>query len=193
MTYDDPYLDQAAGVLRNRLGITDAARLRQVEADVSYLRDQDLKRHPLPGRYDLAHLAEFHRRLFGDVYDWAGELRRVNVARTALFAHWEYIESYGGDVLNKLASEKFLAGLDRAVFLDRFTHYFGEVNAVHPFREGNGRTQRAFFRQLGLQAGWRVDFALVDREAYLDACRESMTGPTDALRSVFDQAVVGPA
>ncbi len=193
MTFDDPYLDPASGVLRNRFNITDAGQLRQVEADVSYLRDQDLKQHPLPGRYDLAHLAAFHRRLFGDVYDWAGELRRVNVARTALFAHWEYIESYGGDVLSKLANEKLLAGLDRDAFLDRFTHYFGEVNAVHPFREGNGRTQRAFFRQLGLQAGWRVDFALADREAYLGACRESMTGPTDGLRSVFDRAVVGPA
>lgn len=193
MTFDDPYLDQAAGVLRNRLDITDAGRLCQAEADMSYLRDQELKQRPLPGRYDLAHLAAFHRRIFGDVYDWAGELRRVDVARTAPFAHWRHIESYGGEILTKLADEKLLAGLDRDVFLDRFTHYFSEVNALHPFREGNGRTQRAFFRQLGLQAGWRVDFALVDREEYLDACRESMTGPTGPLRSVFAQALVGPA
>ena len=128
MTFDDPYLDQASGVLRNRLDIVDAAQLSQVESEVSLLRDHELKLNPLPGRYDLAHLAAFHRRMFG------------------------------------------------------------EVNAVHPFREGNGRTQRAFFRQLGLQAGWRVDFALLDRAA----CRECMTGPSSALRSVFDHALVGP-
>jgi cell filamentation protein len=72
----DPYLDPAGGVLRNLLGITDAAELAQAEAALSASRLIDLERRRLPGRYDLAHLQAFHRCILGDVYAWAGQLRR---------------------------------------------------------------------------------------------------------------------
>lgn len=81
----DPYLDPDSGVLRNRLGITDAAELVQVEAALTGSRLIDLERRRLPGRYDLAHLQVFHRYIFGDVYDWAGELRTVTIAKGEVF------------------------------------------------------------------------------------------------------------
>jgi cell filamentation protein len=78
----DPYLDPRTGLLRNRLGITDAARLREAEAGLSLAAIQDLGLRILPGHYDLPHLRAFHREIFGDVYGWAGELRSVAVAKT---------------------------------------------------------------------------------------------------------------
>jgi len=75
----DPYLDPASGVLRNLLGITDAAKLARAEAALSASRLIDLERRRLPGRYDLAHLQAFHRYILGDVYDWAGQLRTVSI------------------------------------------------------------------------------------------------------------------
>ncbi|AHI01370.1 Fic family protein [Kutzneria viridogrisea] len=185
----DPYCG-ADGVLLNRYEIADAELLRQVEFDVTTLRAQQLALNPLPGRYDLAHLCRFHRHLFQDVYDWAGEPRRVDIARSAAFAHWRHIRSYGELLLGRLREEQLLTGLGRDEFLDRFTHYFSEVNALHPFREGNGRSQRAFFRQLGLQAGWRLDFAGMDPAEYNEACRSSMVDSTDTLRAIFDRALV---
>jgi PHD/YefM family antitoxin component YafN of YafNO toxin-antitoxin module len=80
----DPYLDPASGVLRNLLGITDAAKLARAEAALSASRLIDLERR-LPGRYDLAHLQTFHRYILGDVYDWAGQLRTVSIAKGSVF------------------------------------------------------------------------------------------------------------
>lgn len=77
----DPYIDPQTGVLRNRLGITDADELTRVESDLTVVQLVDLERRHLPGRYDLPHLQEFHRFLFGDIYHWAGELRTVTIAK----------------------------------------------------------------------------------------------------------------
>lgn len=189
MSSADPYLDPTSGVLRNKLGVHDAGLLARIEADTSFLRDAELKRTILPGLFDLAHLRAFHRCLFGDVYPWAGEIRTVDIARTAYFAHWRHIEPYAEHILGVLKEEHLLAGACREDFLDRFTHYFAEVNALHPFREGNGRTQRAFFRQLALHAGWRVDFALLDPAEYNEACRLSLRAP-DTLRGLFEPILV---
>ncbi|WP_053718950.1 Fic/DOC family protein [Saccharothrix sp. NRRL B-16348] len=183
---EDPYLDPASGVLRNNLGLTDPIECDFAETRLSTMRVEQLAMAPLPGLYDLAHLRAFHRRIFGDFYPWAGELRRVNIGKSALFAAWRQIEPYAIGVFDDLKKERYLRGLPRDAFLDRFTHYFAEVNAVHPFREGNGRAQRAFFRQLAREAGWRVAVHTLDRVAFIDACEQSLTSSNDALHDLFD-------
>ncbi|SER81513.1 cell filamentation protein [Actinokineospora terrae] len=190
----DPYVDPTTGVLRNIHDITDAVVLAEAERDLAFLRDDELKRFPLPGAWDADHLRAFHRHLFGDVYAWAGEPRRVDLTRGGSpFAHWRHVEPALDDLFAKLRAERILGGLARPEFLERFTYFFAEVNVVHPFREGNGRTQRAFFRQLALFAGWRVDFGLVDRERYLAGCVAAMVGELDTLADQFAVALVGRA
>ncbi|KOX21978.1 hypothetical protein ADK67_25170 [Saccharothrix sp. NRRL B-16348] len=179
-------MDPASGVLRNNLGLTDPIECDFAETRLSTMRVEQLAMAPLPGLYDLAHLRAFHRRIFGDFYPWAGELRRVNIGKSALFAAWRQIEPYAIGVFDDLKKERYLRGLPRDAFLDRFTHYFAEVNAVHPFREGNGRAQRAFFRQLAREAGWRVAVHTLDRVAFIDACEQSLTSSNDALHDLFD-------
>ncbi|MER5266840.1 Fic family protein [Actinosynnema sp. NPDC002837] len=183
---DDPYLDPASGVLRNNLGLTDPIECDFAETRLSTMRVEQLALAPLPGLYDLAHLRAFHRRIFGDFYPWAGELRRVNIGKSSLFAAWRQIEPYAIGVFDDLKKERYLRGLPREAFLDRFTHYFAEVNAVHPFREGNGRAQRAFFRQLAREAGWRVAVHTLDRVAFTAACEQSLTSSNDSLRDLLD-------
>ncbi|WP_158844449.1 Fic/DOC family protein [Saccharothrix deserti] len=192
MSSEDPYLDPVSGVLRNTLGLTDQQECDYAEARLSTMRVEQLALAPLPGLYDLAHLQAFHRRIFGDFYPWAGEVRRVNIARSATFAAWRQIEPYAHWLFDELKKERYLRDLERDPFLDRFTHYFAEVNAIHPFREGNGRTQRAFFRQLAREAGWRVAVHSLDRTAFVEACRESMSSSNESLRDLFD-AVLSPA
>ncbi|QQQ75787.1 Fic family protein [Saccharothrix sp. 6-C] len=189
---EDPYLDPASGVLRNNLGLTDPLECAVAEARLSTVRVEQLALSPLPGLYDLAHLRAFHRRIFGDLYPWAGEVRRVDIAKSASFAAWRQIEPYSAGVFDDLKKERYLRGLPRDAFLDRFTHYFAEVNAVHPFREGNGRAQRAFFRQLAREAGWRVAVHALDRAAFIDACEQSLIRSNDSLRDLFD-IVMSPA
>jgi fido (protein-threonine AMPylation protein) len=100
----DPYLDPASGVLRNLLGITDAAELARAEAALSASRLIDLERRRLPGRYDLAHLQAFHRYILGDVYAWADQLRTVSIAKGSMFCLPQHLESYAADVFGPLAA-----------------------------------------------------------------------------------------
>jgi cell filamentation protein len=153
---EDPYV--ADGVLANKLGITSAAALSQAEADLTLAAILHLSVRPLPGAYDLDHLRRFHQQIFGAIYAWAGRIRSVDIARTPqdVFCRWPLIESYAAGVFADLAAEDRLVGLTRTAFVARLAHYYGEINAIHPFREGNGRTQRAFLGQLARDAGWRI-------------------------------------
>ncbi|TMR15478.1 cell filamentation protein Fic [Nonomuraea turkmeniaca] len=182
----DPYVDPASGVLRNRLCIADAQRLCEVDAGLTRAALADLDTRILPGGYDLAHLRCFHREIFGDLYPWAGDIRVVGIARSDPFCLPQHIEAYSADVFDALAKERYLRGLSRDRFIDRLTHYFAEVNAIHPFREGNGRTQRAFFRQLGREAGWFIDWSSLDPDSNAHASKASLRGDNGPLRTLLD-------
>jgi cell filamentation protein len=190
MTGADPYVD-ANGVLLNKLGITSAIALSQAEADLSFAAMLRLSVHPLSGPYDLGHLRSFHRQLFGAVYPWAGELRTVDIARTPhdAFCRWRLIESYSAGVFAELATEGGLVGLARGDFVARLAHYYGEINAIHPFREGNGRTQRAFLGQLARDAGWRISWSEVDGRRNDAASAAALKGDTRLLVTMFESLV----
>ena len=183
----DPYTDPDSGVLRNRLGITDRDALLQAEADLTTAATAVLIDAPLPGVYDLVHLQAFHRRIFRRIYPWAGEIRTVAIAKTDLFCLPQHIEGYASSTFEQLAREKHLHGLTRDAFVDRLTHYFAEVNAIHPFREGNGRTQRAFFGQLAREAGWPIDWSGLDPDENTETAIASLRGDNSPLRTMLDR------
>ncbi|MBX6752545.1 MAG: Fic family protein [Micromonosporaceae bacterium] len=185
----DPYVDPETGVLRNLWGITDPVALKAAEADLTLAVITALATERLPGEYDLEHLRAFHRRIFGRLYPWAGEIRTVAIAKTDMFCLPQFIEPYANDVFLHLAMEKHLRGLPREAFVDRLTHYLAEVNAIHPFREGNGRTQRAFFFQLSQDAGWPVDWSRLDRDENIDASIAALRGDHGPLRAMLDRLV----
>jgi cell filamentation protein len=188
----DPYLDLEHGVLRNRLGLTDPGDLARAEADLVATRIVDLQRTDLPGGYDLDHLQEFHEHLFGDVYDWAGELRTVAIGRGAPFCHPADLRAEGGRVFARLARAQHLRGPDRAAFVDGLAVLFAEVNALHPFREGNGRTLRAFLSQLSRAAGHPVRWAGLEREENVAASKAAHAGDLVPLRGLLDRLVAVP-
>ncbi len=189
----DPYLDPQSNVFRNRLGITDRADLATAEKRFTTTRIAQLTRRRLPGRYDLDHLRAFHWTIFQDVYPWAGQLRTVLIVKAgAMFCLPHQIAPTAADVFGRLAAVDHLRGRDRAGFLDGLTPLLAEVNALHPFREGNGRTQRAFLAQLARDAGFRLRWEGVDRDANIDAARAAADGDLAPLRTLLDP-VVQPA
>jgi cell filamentation protein len=188
----DPYLDLDTGVLRNRLGIGHREELARAEAALTASRLYDLQRGHLPGRYDLEHLRSFHRVIFGDVYDWAGELRTVTIGRGGLFCLPHQLVPVGEEVFGRLARDHHLRGLDRSTFVGRLAELLAEINFLHPFREGNGRTQRAFVAQLARDAGYRTRWVLMDPAANVAASAAALRGDTAPLRELLDQLVVGP-
>lgn len=184
---DDPYVYPGTDVLCNVRCIRDGDELEELEARLTFLRGLQVASDPIAGEYDLAHLQAFHRHLFAGLYEWAGELRTVVLAKTDLFCLPEHIESYGAEIFGKLTEEDRLRGLDRELFIDRLAHYLGDVNALHPFRDGNGRAQRAFFAQLAGDAGYRLDWQLVDPQRNTDASVAAMQGDEVPMRNLLNE------
>ena len=182
----DPYTDPRTGILRNKVGATDQATLDAREVEFTTARTLELTLRPEPGGCDLAHLRRIHARLFGDVYDWAGTLRSVDISKgSSGFAHHGFVESAAADVFRRLARDQHLRGLDRGAFSDRAAEYLGDVNALHPFREGNGRAQRAFFGQLARAAGYRLAWEGMTREAMTGASIEAMRGENRPMAALL--------
>lgn len=187
----DPYIDPVTGCLLNRLGLSDPVVLQAAEREISNLAALGLARDPVGGRFDLDHLREVHRRLFGVVYPWAGQLRTVVIAKGSVFCLPQYLHAEADRVFTELAGERWLRGLARDGFVDRLAWYFGEVNALHPFREGNGRTQRVFFAELTTRAGWAIDWASITAAENAAASAASFRGDLRPLRGLLDRAVTG--
>jgi cell filamentation protein len=182
----DDYVYPGTTVLRNKADIQDQAALDAFEADATAVRMLELLDQPIAGRFDFEHLCAIHRHLFQDVYAWAGDIRTVDISRdTSRFANAALIQSYLGGVLSKLPAERGLRGLPPEAFVARLAHYMGEINATHPFREGNGRTQRVFCGLLAEQAGYFIDFESVDQAQMYRVMIASFNGDAKPLEALL--------
>ena len=170
----DPYLYPGTDVLRNIPGLRDPKQLAAFEANASASRLIELGCTITDGRFDVAHLKSIHKFIFQDVFSWAGEFRTVNIAKDGqLFGLAQFLEPTLNGVLSKLAMEDHLSGLDQRSFARRAGYYLGEINAVHPFREGNGRAQREFIRELALRDGYRIQWTPLTQERMIGASIQS--------------------
>ena len=184
----DTYVIPGTEVLRNQADIADQKALDAFEADATALRMLEMLQQPIPGNFDLAHLCAIHRYLFQDVYAWAGTLRTVDISRgNSRFASFRLIENYLGKQLRSLASEDFLRGLPPPPFVQRLAHFMGEINAAHPFREGNGRVQRLFCAQLAEQAGYFIDFESVSQDEMYGVMAASFAGDGVPLAQLLER------
>ena len=155
-TADDPYCYSGTSVLKNRLGLRTKEQLSEFEAAITMQRASE----PLPdGSLDVDHYRALHHHLFQDVYDWAGQFRTVRIGREG---HWfcypENISREMGRLFDALIAEDRFEGLDTKAFAARAAHFLADLNAIPPFREGNGRTQNVFLWMLAARAGTRSIF-----------------------------------
>jgi cell filamentation protein len=191
---DDPYLDPATGVLRNRLDIAEEATLEQTGADLVAARSFELSQSPVTGRFDLTHFQAIHRHLFADLYEWAGELRTIDISRGgSRFAHWAHIESAAATIFRQLARENHFTGLDPDAFSNRAAYYLGELNALHPFREGNGRAHREFISHLGQAAGYYIAWEDMSQADMLMAAIQSFNGDVSNLTALIRKSLSAQA
>ena len=186
----DPYLDKDTGVLRNLLGISDQAELDNAESSLSFLRASQLLELPVEGEFDLAHLQAIHKRLFGDVYDWAGQVRQVEIQRgDTVFARQLAIEGAARQLFGHLALEQHLSGLDDDRFGERAGYFLGEINVLHPFRDGNGRAQREFISQLARSTGRRIDWTGVSQAQMTRASIAAYRGDPSGLAGIVHEGL----
>lgn len=158
-------------VLVNALDIRDPVILEATERSLVAKRyQQGLPEAALT--IDSPGLQAIHGHLFQDIYAWAGEFRRYTTGRGAApFAPPEQIRPWLDQQFEDLKAERYLNNMHAAHFADRAAHYVNELNAAHPFIEGNGRVQRVWLRNLAEQAGHHVRLRSEDRERWYEASR----------------------
>ncbi|MDR0944633.1 MAG: Fic family protein [Bifidobacteriaceae bacterium] len=195
MTVRDPYFDPAVGDLRNLLGARSSEELCRLEPQAVFANELELPTAGIPRTNDLIELRRIHRHLFRGVYDWAGDLRTVDIKKhhegAQFFLPVGFIERAAGFVFAELSGEQGLSGLDRTAFVSRFAYFYDQLNYIHPFREGNGRTQRVFWSRVAHDAGYAVDWTQVVGEENDRACAAAAeNGDRSLLVTMFDRIVV---
>lgn len=198
--WKDPLTYPGTDVMVNRLDIRDGQKLRQFEYAAANARLRELIAKPIQGKYDLDHLRAIHRHLLGDVYEWAGKTRdevhppgqEVYFTKGGtLFALHAELKPDASKLFENLAKEGHLKGHrnDKSGFVERLSHYFVELNKIHPFPEGNGRATQLFMAQLAREAGYKIDYSKIDRAKWNMAARESAAGRPGMMVDVFNKIV----
>jgi cell filamentation protein len=183
----DPYCYPGTTVLINKLGLRDQARLDAFEAEITTQRAVE----PFPaGRLSYSHYRAMHRHLFQDVFAWAGTIRTVRISRgDSMFCYPEHIDDEMRKLFGALRDDKYFRRLTPDGFAQKAAHFLSELNAIHPFREGNGRAQLALLILLAERAGHPLKLAKLDPAAMLAAMVTSFSGNETRLKHLIETLV----
>ena len=189
----DPIADNCypgTTVLVNKHDIQDEALLNEIEATVVSAKTVLWEQNPLLDTFDFTHYKAIHRFLFEDLFDWAGEVRTVNISKKGTsFCPFGDIETLDDSIFARLHNRKLFCNLKLYEFVSEIVGFYCVTNDLHPFREGNGRTQRIFITQLICNAGYEFDFADVDGDLLMIATIQSANGVTDLLTELFEKMI----
>jgi cell filamentation protein len=185
------YCYVGTSVLRNKLEIRDDDALMIAEREITSLKLLMLYNTPILRIFDFGSLCKIHEVIFSDIYEWAGQVRRGDFFSkgSSIFCRGMYIIESANKIFSDLLNEGNLCDLERQIFIERMAYYMGEVNALHPFREGNGRTAREFFRQLSLNANYILDFSKTEKDELLVADIEAFNGQYGRLIRILDKSI----
>src|SRR5262245_53698835 len=180
----DPYCYPDSSVLKNKAGLRSAKGLEEFETAMTFARSEE----PLPtGRASPRHYRAIHHHLFQDVYGWAGKYRTIRLSKgDSTFCYPEHIDREMKRLFARLKAQSFLANRSKSEFARGAAHFLAELNAIHPFREGNGRTQLTFLALLGASAGYPLNLDKLDPGATLDAMIKSFKGDEAPLATLIE-------
>lgn len=187
----DPYSQD--GVLKNKYGETNPKRLELLEKKSTINGWIKLQKELLASpelKLDPELIKKIHRSLFENVYDWAGEYRTVNIVKgNTMFANALYISTALEDLTTKLNREITAKSITANNISEKLAYYYGELNMIHPFREGNGRTQKIFIEKVSQRLGYSLELNKLDSKKLLEATIESVNGTGYPLVKMFNQAL----
>lgn len=176
--------------LINKFDIRDEDKLKKVEADITFAKATILESNPISNKFDLEHYKAIHRFLFEDIYDWAGSFRTVDMSKKGTgFCSADQLDDVARNCFSRLAENNLFSDLDRDEFIDAIVDFYCVTNMLHPFREGNGRTQRIFISQLIHHNGYDFDFSDIDSDDLMIATIQAANGVTDFLKQLFDENI----
>lgn len=178
--------------LINKLGIQDETKLAETEAAVVLGKASFLDQQPVTGEFDFTHYRSIHHFLFCDLYDWAGQIRTINISKKGTaFVSAAEIQACADACFTRLAA--FTGeGRSHQEIIEEIADFYSTINMLHPFREGNGRTQRLFFTQWIRHLGYEFDLSNADLDEFMIATIYAAQGVMDPLIKFFDETIQEP-
>lgn len=177
-------------VLVNRFGLKEQKKLDTVERQIVLLKGAEIERNAVFKNVDFNYYKAIHRQLFEDIYDWAGKVRTINISKKGtVFTKQDNIERIGQLKFKRLADISYMNNMDESNFVKELTEFYNDLNILHPFREGNGRTLRLFTTLLVRNTGRDICFADCDSDLLMIATIKAAHGDLSLLRSTFEGIV----
>lgn len=186
---DNYYCYPHSNCLRNKFNITDEEKLKDMERQITSVRAAQILKDPIKGLFDENHLKAIHKHLFQDLYSWAGEFRKVNISKGNPFCLFQYIPDQLNNLFKELKNEAYLSLLNENDLAARLAYYLGELNAIHPFREGNGRTQRIFIMELALKNGYILDLSNIEKKEMIRASVQSFALNYGPMKDIIKKSL----
>ena len=182
---DSLYCYKGTIVLKNKLNITDFERLAQAEDEITAVNLAELQKRVFDDELDYEFFMWLHKFVFSDIYEWAGTIRKVDISKENFkFAHFLYIENELKKLFKQLKAESYLKKCSKTDLVNKITFYMTELNVLHPFREGNGRIIREYFRILLESCGYYINFTKNQKPSYFKAMIDSPYDSENLLKFI---------
>lgn len=179
----DKYCYENTNTLINNFDLKDNEELHIIERvlvsnRISLLNNKEFY---VKGNFDLTHLQKTHKYLFEPVYPWAGTIRECPLAKGNMFCIPEYIVPASTDIFKKLKKEEFYIDYNFNEKLELLSLLYADINALHPFREGNGRSNNMFIKSLALINGINMNITTISEATMANANKKSIKGDIKEL------------
>ena len=167
------YCYPGTNVLKNKLNIKDNKLLKTAEEEITLIKQMELLKNPIKGNFSKSHLMNIHRFIFEDIYPFAGKIRREQISKAdTMFYPPDLIDRELDKVFDKIKEKNMLKESDEEKVFDNLVYVMAELNIIHPFREGNGRSVREFIRLMAKRVGCDLNWGNIDKEKLLEASME---------------------
>ena len=173
----------------NYFNIKDKKKVKRIENNIYPLRLAEILKNERPTKFDFEFLKDLHSSLFGDIYPHSGEVRTFSASKRIVFCQPEFIDNMSKTLFKKLQTDRYLTHKDRRDFINDLAYYMGEMEALHPFTDGNGRATRIFFHLLSLNANYQIQWFEIDPDDLLEADICAIDGEYQLLVDVLNDAI----
>lgn len=176
--------------LINKFNIKDEKILEDLETTVTFDKITEYSLNPLFNTFDVNHYKAIHQYLFEDIYEWAGHYRTVDISKKGtVFAPYNQIDVLMSGCFKRLKDKDYFQNMEFENFIENLVDFYYVTNIIHPFREGNGRTQRVFLTQLVNLNNYEIDFSKINSDELMIATIHSANGVNDYLKNIFKIAI----
>lgn len=188
------YCYEDTNILKNKLNIRDLSLLKKAEEEITLVKQMELLQNPIKGNFTKTHFMNIHKFIFGDIYSFAGKIRREQISKAdTMFYPADLIDRELNKVFSKIKLNKMLKEKSEDKIFDNLAYVMAELNIIHPFREGNGRTIREFIRLIAKRCGYVLNWGNIDSSELLDASIKSVddyTVLTDILKMCIEHNII---